>query len=179
MIEQIEVSLQNNENLTDDLKGDLFELILVFQKQFPDIRLKNLNERLKTLRIEKANRFVQPTVLKYLPQQNVLSINTVELMKDHDGKHLMMFALLQMITANGVNTGFDVDHQFEALNNGYTELLANHLVGNSSEHLYYANEFLYANIIGTIVGTEKMQEAYFYNKPTSIIKSLEEAGVNL
>lgn len=60
MIEQIEVSLQNNENLTDDLKGDLFELILVFQKQFPDIRLKNLNERLKTLRIEKANRFVQP-----------------------------------------------------------------------------------------------------------------------
>ena len=100
-------------------------------------------------------------------------------MKDHDGKHLMMFALLQMITANGVNTGFDVDHQFEALNNGYTELLANHLVGNSSEHLYYANEFLYANIIGTIVGTEKMQEAYFYNKPTSIIKSLEEAGVNL
>lgn len=179
MVEQIQVSLQENPNLTDDIRADLFELILLFQKHYPDVRLKNLNERLKTLAIEKANKFVQPGVIQYLPLQNKLCFNLSELEKDHDGKHLMMFALLQMITANGSNTGFDVNQKFMALNLGYTELLTNSLVGNNSDHLYYGNEFVYANAIGTIVGNDKMQEAYFYNKPNLILNALEEAGAEL
>lgn len=179
MVDQIQFSLQENPNLTDDIRADLFELILLFQKNYPNIRLDNLNERLKTLTIEKANKFVQPTVIRYLPSQNKLCFNLSELVKDHDGKHLMMFALLQMITANNNNTGFDVDHKFEALNLGYTELLTNSMVGNNSDHFYYGNEFLYANAIGTIVGNEKMKEAYFYNKPAILVSALEEAGVEL
>lgn len=179
MVEQIELSLQENPNLTDEIKADLFELVLVFQKAFPDIRLKNLNERLKTLTIEKANKFVQPGIIRYLPQKNKLCFNLSELEKDHDGKHLMMFALLEMITANGDNTGFDVDKKFEALNIGYTEVLTNYLVGNSSDHIYFGDEYLYANAIGIIVGDDRMQEAYFYNKPNAILNALEEAGVNL
>lgn len=179
MVEQIQVSLQENPNLTEEMKADLFELTLLFQKNFPDIRLKNLNERLKTLTIEKANKFVQPDVVQYLPLQNKLCFNLSELEKDHDGKHLLMFAVLQMITANGNNTGFDVDKKFRALNLGYTELLTNSLVGNNSDHLYYGNEFVYANAIGVIVGNDKMQEAYFYNKPSVILNALEEAGAEL
>ncbi len=179
MVDQIQMSLQENPNLNDDIRADLFELILIFQKRFPEVRLKNLNERLKTLKIERANKFVQRGVIQYLPQQNTLCFNLEELEKDHDGKHLMMFALLEMITANGSNTGFDIDHKFEALNLGYTEQLANYLVGNESGEIYHGNQYLYANMIGTIIGEEKMQEAYFYNKPAEIIRALEDAGVEL
>lgn len=179
MIDQIKVSLEENSNLNDEVRSNIFELVLIFQKHFPEVRLKNLNERLKTLKIERANKLVQPYVIQYLPLQNKLSFNVSELEHEHDGKHLLMFALLQMITANGNNTGFDIDHQFEALNVGYTEILSSYLVGNESDHVYYPNEAIYANLIGALIGNDKLKEAYFYNKPTSFIQALEEAGVQI
>ena len=179
MIDQIKVSLEENQNLNDEIRSNIFELVLIFQKHFPEVRLKNLNERLKTLSIERANKFVQPFVINYLPMQNKLLFNVMELNKDHDGKHLLMFALLQMITANGNNTGFDVDHKFEALNVGYTEILTSYLVGNESDQVYFPNEAIYANLIGALIGNDKLKDAYFYNKPTAFIQALEEVGVEI
>ncbi len=179
MIDQIKVSLDENPNLNDELRNNIFELVLIFQKQFPEVRLKNLNERLKTLKIERANKYVQPYVINYLPLENKLLFNVDELAKEHDGKHLLMFALLQIITANGNNVGFDVDHKFEALNIGYTEILTSNLVGNDSDQFYFPIESTYANIIGIVVGVDKLKEAYFYNKPATFIQALEELGVEL
>lgn len=179
MIDQIKLSLDNNPSLTDEMRDMIYGLTIIFNKQFPDIRLKNLCEKLKTLKIEKISRFVQRHVVNYTPSTNTITFNLTELDKDHDVKHLMMFALLQIITSNGTNTGFDIDHKFEALNAGYTEIIACNLVGNESDYAYYAEQAVIANVIGVIVGNDVMKDAYFYNKPNAILNRLEEAGVEL
>ncbi len=179
MIDQIKLSLDSNPNLTDEVRDMLYGLTIIFNKQFPDIRLKNLSEKFKTLKIEKISRFAQRHVVCYVPSTNTITFNLTELDKEHDVKHLMMFALLQVITSNGANTGFDVDHKFEALNAGYTEILACNLVGNESDYTYYGEQAVGANVIGVIVGNEIMHDAYFYNKPSVLLNALEEAGVEL
>ena len=52
MISEIKESLNVNPYLTDDIKENILELIVVFNKQFPSVDLKNLSERLKTLKID-------------------------------------------------------------------------------------------------------------------------------
>ncbi len=179
MIDQIKLSLDSNPNLTDEMRDMLYGLTVIFNKQFPDIRLKNLSEKLKTLKVEKISRFAQKHVVSYTPSSNTITFNLTELDKDHDVKHLMMFALLQVLTSNGVNTGFDVEHKFEALNSGYTEILTCNLVGNDSDYAYYGEQAVAANVIGVIVGNDIMHDAYFYNKHNALVNALEEAGVEL
>jgi hypothetical protein len=177
MLDQIKVSLDSNPNLTDELRDMIYGLTVIFNKSFPDIRLKNLSEKLKTLNIVRVSKYLQQRPIMYNVINNEITINLEELSKDHDVKHLMMFALLQVITSNGNNTGFDVDKQYEALNAGYTEIIASNLVGNESDNEYFAEQAVHANIIGIMVGADKMHEAYFFNKPKSIIDALEELGV--
>jgi len=179
MLDQIKLSLDSNSNLTDEMRDMIYGLTVIFNKQFPDIRLKNLSEKLKTLKIEKISRYVQKHVIKYTPSTNTITFNLTELDKEHDVKHLLMFALLQVMTSNGLNTGFDINHKFEALNAGYTEILASNLVGNESDYAYYSEQAIYANVIGVIVGADTIKDAYFYNKPNAILNALEEAGVDL
>lgn len=177
MLDQIKDSLNQNPDLTDEVRQNIFELAVIFNQHFPEIRLKTLNDRLKKVKITRISRFVQNEVVAYNPLDNTITFNLGELNKNHDINHLLMYVLLQMITANGCNTGFDQNKQYEALNLGYTEILANFLVGNESDIFYHENEAIEANLIGIIVGADKMQEAYFYNKPSAIIKALKEVGI--
>jgi len=179
MIDQIKLSLDSNPNLSDEMRDMIYGLTVVFNKTFPEVRLKNLSEKLKTLKINKVSRFAQSRVVNYVPATNSIEFNLDELVKGHDVKHLLMYSLLQVITSNGNNTGFDEDHKYEALNAGYTEILASNLVGNESENQYFAPEAVEANIIGIMVGADTMRDAYFYNKPSAIFNALKEAGVEL
>ena len=179
MIDQIKLSLDSNHGLSDEMRDMIYGLTVIFNKAFPEVRLKNLSEKLKTLKIERVSRFAQSRVVNYIPSCNSVEFNLDELEKNHDIKHLLMYSLLQVITSNGNNTGFDEDHKYEALNAGYTEILTNNLVGNESEIQYFAPEAVEANIIGVMVGADIMHDAYFYNKPSAIIDALHEAGVEL
>lgn len=179
MLEQIKTSLDSNPNLSDEMRDMIYGLTVVFNKKFPDVKLKNLSEKLKTLKIERISRFAQRRVMEYVPSTNILTFNLDELAKGHDVRHLMMYSLLQIITSNGTNTGFDEEHKYEALNAGYTEILTDFLIGNDSDIQYLAEQVVEANIIGIVVGSDTMKEAYFFNKPSAILNALEEAGVEL
>lgn len=176
MLEQIQINLDNNEYLTDDIKNNIYSLVVIFNKKFPEIKLRNLSEKLKTLKIETISKFAQKDVIKYLPKDNLITINLTEADGEHDFKHLLMFVLLQIITSNGNNFGFDVDNKYEALNLGYTEILTNNLVGNESENLYFTKQAIHANVIGDIVGLDVMFNAYFFNKVSLILDVIEESG---
>ena len=89
----------------------------------------------------------------------------------------MMFELLNIITSNDVQTGFNTDNRFIALNVGFTEILANYLVGNSGEKLLYPDEAIMTNIITTVVGFENMLYAYFNNDSKYLLNKLMETGV--
>ena len=178
-IEAIENSLNQNQNLTQELKDNFLELIALFNKKFPEISLENLNKRLSTLKFEKLNRYVTMEVSKYDPITNTLKINEERLQKDVDAKHVLMYELLSILTAKDNYTGFNYNHQFEALNIGYTEILANYLVGNETEEFVHADEIIATNLISISIGNDVLLHAYFNNDYIMLSKSLIDAGIEL
>ena len=98
-IEEIKSSLNSNSNLTQKIKDNFLELILLFHEKFPEIALDNLDNRVKTLKIENLSKYVSGEVSKYDPVTNILSLNEERLGKDVDAKHILMYEILSMITA--------------------------------------------------------------------------------
>ena len=117
-LNEIKNSLNSNPNLTDDIKDCLMELISLFNSKFPDVKLTNLNERLKTLKIIRGSRFLIKNSSYYDPIDNEILINLVKIDDSIDCKHVFMRELLNMITAKDNFTGFNKDNAYEALNIG-------------------------------------------------------------
>lgn len=179
MVEEIEAVLNGNPNLTQDLKINLLELIAIFHKQFPTVSLENLKNRLQTLKIDKLNKYVSSEVSKYDPILNMLMINEERLGKDVDAKHILMYELLSIMTAKDNYTGFNFNHQFEALNIGYTEILTNYLVGNDTEEFVHSDEIIATNLISISIGNDILLHAFFNNDYMTLTKSLIDAGIEL
>ncbi len=178
-IEEIGVSLNQNPNLTKELKENFLELIQLFHEKFPGVSLENLNNRLKTLTIENLNRYTSKEVSKYDPITNSLKVNQERLENDVDAKHILMYELLSILTAKDNYTGFNFNHQFEALNVGYTEILTNYLVGNETEEFVHSDEIIATNLISISIGNDILLHAYFNNDYMTLTKSLIEAGIEL
>ena len=175
-VDDIKTSLDTNTNLNAGIKENIFELVLVFQKNFPEVSLENLNNRLKTLDIKKINNFINHDVSMYDFRKNVLYFNAKEIENGYDMKHVLMFELLNIITATSYQLGFNVENKFEALNVGYTEMLANYLVGNDKDKFIYPEEAVETNLISIILGEEVLRKAYFTNDGSLIIKTFLEKG---
>ena len=79
MLEDIRLSLDNNLNLTREVKARLFELIVIFNNKFPSVDLSNLNKRIKTLKIEKNDNFLNKDISMYDFRTNILYLNTKEM----------------------------------------------------------------------------------------------------
>ena len=170
-LNEIKNSLNSNPNLTDDIKDCLMELISLFNSKFPNVSLANLNERLKTLKIIRGSRFLIKKSSYYDPIDNEILINLVKIDDSIDCKHVFMRELLNMITAKDNFTGFNKDNAYEALNIGYTEILANYLVGNENES-EYEDEIVATNMIAEVIGNDTLFNAYFNNDETLIMNSV-------
>ncbi len=170
-LNEIKNSLNSNPNLTDDIKDCLMELISLFNSKFPNVKLTNLNERLKTLKIIRGSRFLIKKSSYYDPIDNEILINLVKIDDSIDCKHVFMRELLNMITAKDNFTGFNKDNAYEALNIGYTEILANYLVGNENES-EYEDEIVATNMIAEVIGNDTLFNAYFNNDETLIMNSV-------
>lgn len=175
-LEDIKVALDSNPNLTDEIRDNLYSLTFIFNKEFPNIDLSNLFNHLKTLKIEKSSKFVNKRVSKYNCMTNTLELNLEKMNEGYDMKHVLMFELLNMITNNNEYTGFNKNDKFRALNAGYTEMIANYLVGNDSDISYLEDEVISTNMISYIVGSETMFDAYFNNDATLLTNKMLEKG---
>lgn len=178
-LDVINSSILSNKNLTQDVKEDIFELIVIFNNSFPSVSLDNFNNRIKTLKIEKTSKFDKSYISYYDFRKNILFFNNQEINKDYDAKHAMMFELLNIITANDLQVGFNTDNRFVALNAGFTEIITNYLVGNSGGKLMYADEAVMTNIITTLVGFDNMLQAYFNNDSKFLLNCMVKAGVKI
>lgn len=167
-LEEIQISLNSNQYLTNDLKENLMELITVFNTKFPNVNLSNLNERIKTLKVIRGSKFLINGTSYYNPIDNELLISLVKVSQDVDCKHILMRELLNIITAKDNYTGFNKDNTLEALNVGYTEVLTNYLVGNEYES-EYEDEIIASNMMATVVGNDTMLQAYFNNDANLIL----------
>ena len=168
MLENVMKAIDDNTTLTDDIKENIKELVIIFNNIFSNVDLRNLEERLRTLKIESSSKFLSKKVFNYTPMTNVLSINLDELNKGYDVKHIMMSALLTIMTSHDNTYGFDRNNKFISFNTGYTEILSNFVVGNESEKMLYEDEVIATNLISEIVGNDVMFNAYFTNNPALI-----------
>ena len=178
-LDVIKNALDTNEYLTEEMKDDLFELTVVFNKQFPEVALDKLSEKLKNLKIEKINSFLTKKVSKYDLNRNTIYFNAKELSKLYDVRHLLMLEILNIISTSNEYSGFNYEGKFEALNIGYTEILANYLVGNNGEELVYPHEAVMANLLSIVIGNDVMQKAYFENDYKLLLNAVKEAGIDL
>ena len=75
MLEEVKVILDGNENLTNEVKDNLMELITIFHEIFKDVDLTTLKERLKTLKIKRESMYLVKMPCKYIPYNNEIAIN--------------------------------------------------------------------------------------------------------
>lgn len=177
MVDDIRTVLDNNANLSPELKDNIFELVVLFNQKFPNVSLEDLKKHLSTLKIEKLNKFLNNDISMYDNRLNILYLNASKLERGYDGKHVLMYELLNMISSNEHQMGFDRDGKFEALNVGYTEILANYLVGNDGDYMFYPDEAISTNLISVMIGADVLARAYFTHDTDLLIESLNKVGV--
>ena len=161
-LEVAKEAIASNETLNDSLKHNIMELVTIFNKNFEQVSLDNFNERIKTLRIKRGSSYLQNTDSVYRPLENALYLNEKMLMKV-DAKHSLMMTILQIITAKKSYYGMNNNGKLKGLNIGFTEMIANNLVGNEEEIKNY-DELVMVNLAVEIAGVENTLNAYFSNK---------------
>lgn len=175
-LDDIKVILDSNSNLTDEFRDDLYSLIVLFHEKYPSVDLSNLYNHLKTLKIEKVSKFANKRVSSYNPKTNTIEFNLEKINEGYDMKHVLMFELLNIITNNGEYTGFNKNDKFRAMNAGYTEILANNLVGNDSDISLLEPEVISTNMIAYIIGEDVLFDSYFHNDANLITNKMLEKG---
>ena len=174
MSNEIKVILDENQNLTNEVKEDLLELISIFSETFKDVSLETLKNRLKTLKIRRESMFLAKLPCEYKPFNNEIVIN-IPRFEQCDAKHWLMHALLGIITSKENYYGFNnSDDTLVALNEGYTEILTNNLVGDV-ENNFFTDEMVITNLISKVIGEDALYDAYFNNDSASILKAMIEA----
>ena len=176
-VEQVLEALNSNVTLDSAVKDNMSELIRLFHSKYPNVSLTNLYRVLPTLKIEKSNKFVNQRIFRYSIGSNVLEFNIDRMEEDYDMKHILMVSILNMIGNNGAQIGFNANNKFEALQAGYLEILANHLVGNECETSYLEDEMISTNLICTMVDPDILFQAYFTNDANLLADALIKEGV--
>ena len=178
-LEDVLKAIDTNTNIDSEVKENIKELINIFNSTFPNIDLSNFAKRIMDLKIEKSNKFINKRVVKYNLNTNILEFNTEEIDKGYDMKHILMHGLLNIISSNDVQSGFNYNDKFKALNAGYTEILTNNLVGNDSDLSYLDEEVISTNLIASMIGNDVLFEAYFGNDTNKLVSALINEGVEV
>ena len=131
----IKESIISNPNLTNDVKDNIMELIIIFHTKIKDVSLDNFNDRIKTLDIKAGSKFEMKDIAFYDVTKNTLYLNRTAF-NDREGKNILMYGLLQIITSTGKYSGLNANSNFEALNIGVTEMLVDYLVGSDYNDAY-------------------------------------------
>lgn len=171
-LEDIKVSLDSNPNLSDEVRDNIYGLVHLFHEQYPDIALTNLCNHLKNLKMERVSKFASKRVSKYNAKTNTIEFNVEKINEGYDMKHVLMFELLNVATNNGEFTGFNKNDTYRALNAGFTEILANNLVGNDSDIPLYEDEVILVNEIGYKIGSDVLLDSYFNNDAVKLTNAM-------
>ena len=176
ILDEIRSNLATNANLTDEVKDKMLELTVLFHQKFPDVSLERLKEKIKDVKLGKIGVFERKGPVIYDSVKNEICFSSKKLQGDYDANHLMMKGILGMISSYEDYYGFNKDGRLRALNIGYTELLANFLVGNEGI-CDYEEELLATNLISQIIGQDVLFDAYFHNDSDVIFKKMLEVEV--
>ena len=178
IMNQIKNNLDNNNYLSDSIRNQIFELINIFHKTFPEINLDRLNEKIGTVKIGKISLYERKGPVVYDIKNNEIFFSKKSLEDDYDVNHLMMKGLIAIISISITNDyyGYNKNNSLYALTLGFTEMLANTLVGNEGK-CDFEEELLATNLVSQIIGKDIMFNAFFNNDAETIFKKMLEAEV--
>lgn len=176
MLENVLKAINDNSNIDASFKENIQSLVIIFSNFFPQISLNNLENRMKSLKIEKINKLVSKKIYDYKPIENKLCFSSEALNSGYDAKHMLMSSILCMITAHDNTYGFDKDNKLTTFNIGYTEILSNFLVGNESEISLYDDEVVATNLMAEVIGNDTFFEAYFTNNFQLVFDKITQVG---
>lgn len=177
ILDEIKSNLDNNQFLTPEVKDEIFQLIILFHQTFPNVKLETLKKRIKDVKVGKITIYERKGPVVYDAVNNEILLSKRSLDGEYDPKHMMMKGLLGMISACDNYYGFNQNDSLYALNLGFTEMLANTLVGNDGV-CDYEEEVLATNLISKIIGRDILFDAYFNNDAETVFKKLLEAEVD-
>lgn len=177
ILDEIKDNLESNKNLPKDIKIKMFELIVLFNSSFPNIRLDKLKERIKTVKIGRIGIFEKKGSFNYNVVKNEMLFSSKKLKDTGDANHMMMKGIIGMISSADDYYGFNKGNRLRALNAGFTEMMANFLVGNESTS-ELEEELIATNLICQIVGRDVLFDAYFNNDQDTVLKHMLDAEVN-
>lgn len=123
-VDEIVKNLNENEYLTDDIKQNFLELIIIFNRQFQNVDMTLLTERIKSLKLRPISEYLCSNTFRYDVKENVLFFNEEKLKNEENGKGTMMEALLQVIS-NRLDEKNDI---LAAFNQGMDKMIAKNLV---------------------------------------------------
>lgn len=165
-MEEIVNALNENRNLTEEIKlrikNDIINLINIF----PNIDKTNISEKLKDLKIEALPKLGEYEDVKSLGNSEILLSKTA--VENKDVYNITTQCLLKALFPN-------TNPKLEALHNGMTEMIANSIVGNSSE----SDEYYTCELLSLVIDPENNNEdiltnAYLNGNFSLIIPFLED-----
>ena len=165
-MEEIVNALKENSNLTEEVKLRVEQDIINLINIFPNIDKTKITERLKSLKIEALPKLGEYEDVKSVGNAEVL-VSKVAL-ETKDAYNISMQCLLKALFPNN-------NSKLEALHNGMTEMIANTIVGNSSESdEYYTCELLSLVIDPESEQADLLENSYLNGNFSSIIPFLED-----
>lgn len=193
-------AIDANKKLSEPVKGNVKELMTLFNRYYPEIDLSNFNDRVQKLDVKKGNKYLIDEPLKYMTLDNAIYLNEKKLMKDEvSGMHSMMYSLINMASAKDYYYGFDNTGDLRALNTGATLLMVNTLLGSPEMSVkvgqqvstgqpikmpdgqeYYTKDdytMMYADTVFQDImhlSADELLNAYFNNKPEIIYNKINE-----
>lgn len=159
-----------------DIKEEIKDLVTIFNTVYSNVDLSNFAKRIMDLKITKSNKLVNSKPVHYNFNTNELSFNVDN---EDDLENLLMHGLINIISSNDIQTGFDYNDKFTALNEGYTQMVTNYLVQNYSERNYFEDEMISTNLVCHMVDVSVLDEAFFNNDSKKLASILMNQGVAL
>lgn len=172
MLESALLAVDENKNMTGEVKQDIKALLKKFSAIFSNISLENLSTRIKEVQIEKTHKLVSKKAYDYNARENKLCFSIEALQNGYNADHLMMSGLLCMMTAKDHTYGFGSNRDLICFNVGVTEMLSNFVVGNAGEKVLCEEELIATNIIAEVIGMDTLFKAYFTNDAKMIMDKI-------
>jgi len=177
-IDDVLQTIDNNQNLSLEIKENFKDLLIIYTHNTNNIDLETINTNIASLKMEACSKYLIKEPLKYIEQDNTMYINTSEIEKDHDYRFLLMRQLMLMQTYKN-----DISKQrnsnFTPIYEGYASIGANLFVGNDSSNNLYEDEIITVNLLGQIVGIESIEELFVNNNSQLLVDNLSRSGNEL